>query len=134
MSFGQVVAIIGMGVGIVLVAGAISLDVDLRRSAKALMAVVGAGVALASGLWLWTQYRAQIEAEDAAEWKVLRDRYGVTETQLPEGGPPLADDTAVTLLRGNRVVECRTYKDNLRLFCPVKGEPGTYAELPRKDR
>lgn len=127
-------AFLGFACGMGMILAAVVFDRSLASALRLLLILLGFGVSVASVAWLWIESDDRRAVEEDAEWKVLKDRYGLDHSQFQGGGgPPNADET-VTLVLRDRAVECRTYDDESRLFCPVKGEPGTYAELPRKDR
>lgn len=109
----------------------------------AVTALVMVTVSLTSSCGAFEQHMerqndARIAADQAEhryedkQFRSLRQRYGLTEDDFVHGTAPDVDDTDVAVRRKGKVAKCRTYADPLRIYCPVKGETGTYAELPRR--
>lgn len=131
-TFWHYVAMAGMLLGFSLVFSAFSDEIDSGPFGRLSRFVGGLVIAVASAVWLFDQLGDQEAVAEAAEWKTLRDRYGITEMHFPEHEVPEANDEFY-LLQSGRVVECRTFTDKLRLFCPVKDDPEAYAEIPQRE-
>lgn len=131
-TFWQYVALTGIVLGISSVVSAFSDEGPAERPlGRVALFFVGTVLAISATVWLFDQFEDQEVVAEAAEWKTLRDRYGITEMHFPEREVPEENDEFY-LLQSGRVVECRTFTDKLRLFCPVKGDPGAYAEIPAR--